>query len=86
MAVLATGMVPNTSSEGLPFDLKLDEDGFALDQLPDGVMVAGVARRPQDVVSSVRDATGAAAKAWMHSKGRGNGTAGSSSVHWLWNR
>ena len=34
---------------------------FAIDALPEGVTVAGVARRPQDVASSVRDATGAAA-------------------------
>jgi quinone-modifying oxidoreductase subunit QmoA len=64
LVVLATGMVPNVGVE-LPFSLKTDEDGFALDDLPAGVTVAGVARRPQDVVSSVRDATGAAARAWM---------------------
>jgi quinone-modifying oxidoreductase subunit QmoA len=64
LVVLATGMVPNIGPE-LPFSLSTDEDGFALDALPAGVTVAGVARRPQDVASSVRDATGAAARAWM---------------------
>jgi quinone-modifying oxidoreductase subunit QmoA len=64
LVVLATGMVPNVGTE-LPFPLKTDEDGFGLDDLPAGLTVAGVARRPQDVVSSVRDATGAAARAWM---------------------
>jgi len=70
LVVLATGMVPNTGGEDLPWALKLDEDGFALDQLAEGVTVAGVARRPQDVAASVRDATGAAAKAWMVAEGR----------------
>jgi quinone-modifying oxidoreductase subunit QmoA len=68
LVVLATGMVPNIGPE-LPFPLKTDEDGFALDDLPAGLTVAGVARRPQDVVSSVRDATGAAARAWMAAEG-----------------
>jgi quinone-modifying oxidoreductase subunit QmoA len=70
LVVLATGMVPNTGSEDLPWQPKLDEDLFALDDLGEGVTVAGVARRPQDVASSVRDATGAAAKAWMAAEGR----------------
>jgi heterodisulfide reductase subunit A-like polyferredoxin len=41
-----------------------DEDGFILDDEAAGVLAAGVARRPEDVHSSVRDATGAAARAW----------------------
>jgi len=68
LVVLATGMVPNVG-EDLPFSVKTDQDGFALDDLPGGLTVAGVARRPQDVVSSVRDATGAAARAWMAGEG-----------------
>jgi quinone-modifying oxidoreductase subunit QmoA len=64
LVVLATGMVPNVGEE-LPFSIRTDEDGFALEDLPAGITVAGVARRPQDVVSSTRDATGAAARAWM---------------------
>jgi quinone-modifying oxidoreductase subunit QmoA len=68
LVVLATGMVPNVGPE-LPFAVNTDEDGFALDDLPAGLTVAGVARRPQDVVSSVRDATGAAARAWMVTEG-----------------
>jgi quinone-modifying oxidoreductase subunit QmoA len=59
LVVLATGMVPG--GDGLPFDLARDDDGFALGG--DGVVVAGVARRPADVAASVRDATGAAARA-----------------------
>jgi quinone-modifying oxidoreductase, subunit QmoA len=60
LVVLATGMEPNGD---LPVDLKMDDDGFGLDNLNDGVVVAGVARRPEDVAATVRDATGAAAKA-----------------------
>jgi len=61
LVVLATGMVPNLTDGGLPFELTRDDDGFAVGG--DGVVVAGVARRPADVASSVRDATGAAARA-----------------------
>ena len=63
LVVLATGMVPNLREDALPFELLLDEDGFGLESLDLGVAVAGVARRPEDVAASVRDATGAAAKA-----------------------
>ncbi len=61
LVVLATGMVPNLGAAGLPFELARDEDGFGLDE--GGLVVTGVARRPADVASSVRDATGAAARA-----------------------
>ncbi len=63
MVVLATGMVSNLKDANLPFDVKLDDDGFGLDDLDAGIVIAGVARRPEDVASSNRDATGAAAKA-----------------------
>jgi quinone-modifying oxidoreductase subunit QmoA len=64
LVVLATGMVPNVGPE-LPFEVKTDDDGFALEDLAAGITVAGVAKRPQDVSSSVRDATGAAARCWV---------------------
>ncbi|MBU0985266.1 MAG: CoB--CoM heterodisulfide reductase iron-sulfur subunit A family protein [candidate division Zixibacteria bacterium] len=62
MAVLATGMVPNTVDDPPPLDTPLDEYGFIA---PDsqGVIGAGVANRPVDVAASVQDATGAALKA-----------------------
>jgi quinone-modifying oxidoreductase subunit QmoA len=63
LVVLATGMVPNLRDDGLPLDLPRDEDGFGLESLEKGILVAGVARRPEDVAATVRDATGAAAKA-----------------------
>jgi quinone-modifying oxidoreductase subunit QmoA len=62
LVVLATGMVPRGNGE-LPLPVVRDGDGFALDDRAAKVFAAGVARRPEDVAASVRDATGAAAKA-----------------------
>ena len=70
LLVLATGMVPNLSDGDMPMEFKQDEDGFGLDDMAAKVVVAGVARRPEDVAASVRDATGAAAKAIV-AAGRG---------------
>ena len=61
LVVLATGMVPNLKEGVLPLGLERDEDGFGLDNT--NARVAGVARRPADVATCVRDATGAAARA-----------------------
>jgi heterodisulfide reductase subunit A-like polyferredoxin len=65
LVVLATGMVPSVSeAEGIPgLPVEYDEYGFALENREAGVFVAGVAHRPADVVTTVRDATGAALKA-----------------------
>ena len=63
LVVLATGMAPAAEDLNLSVFSKKDEDGFILDDLEAGVTVAGVARRPEDVAASVRDATGAAARA-----------------------
>jgi quinone-modifying oxidoreductase subunit QmoA len=63
LVVLATGMVPTAADDDLALFTSKDEDGFLLDDPASGVVVAGVARRPEDVASSVRDATGAAARA-----------------------
>jgi quinone-modifying oxidoreductase subunit QmoA len=64
MAVLATGMVPNTVDVKIPFELKYDQYGFidgAADV--DGVYVAGCAKRPCAVSRATKDATAAALKA-----------------------
>jgi quinone-modifying oxidoreductase subunit QmoA len=61
LVVLATGMVPNLKGGVMPLGLERDDDGFGLDGTR--ARVAGVARRPADVATSVRDATGAAARA-----------------------
>jgi quinone-modifying oxidoreductase subunit QmoA len=63
LVVLATGMVPNAADDDLALLTRKDGDGFVLDDLDARVTVAGVARRPEDVAASVRDATGAAARA-----------------------
>jgi quinone-modifying oxidoreductase subunit QmoA len=63
LVVLATGMVPSAGDDDLALFTRKDADGFVLDDLGSAVTVAGVARRPEDVASSVRDATGAAARA-----------------------
>ena len=63
LVVLATGMAPAAGDLDLAVFSRKDDDGFILDDLGSNVTVAGVARRPEDVASSVRDATGAAARA-----------------------
>jgi quinone-modifying oxidoreductase subunit QmoA len=64
MAVLATGMVPNTAGMKLPGGLKCDPDGFVVSDLAQGGMFAtGCAAKPLDVISSNQHATGMALKA-----------------------
>jgi quinone-modifying oxidoreductase subunit QmoA len=63
LVVLATGMVPNSNADDNPFGFVHDDDGFGLDDFNKHLFVTGVCRRPEDVASSVRDATGTAAKA-----------------------
>jgi quinone-modifying oxidoreductase subunit QmoA len=63
LAVLATGMVPNTAAEPPPLDTAQDEFGFLVAGSTDGVIGAGVAVRPGDVATAVQDGTSAALKA-----------------------
>jgi len=63
MAVLATGMVPNTAEQKPPMDVPLDEFGFIVPGGANGIFGAGVSSRPMDVASSLQDATGAALRA-----------------------
>jgi quinone-modifying oxidoreductase subunit QmoA len=65
LVVLATGMVSSLKGEKPPFEVGMDDDGFGLDNPGASLFIAGVARRPEDVAASVRDATGAAAKAMV---------------------
>ncbi|RJP73493.1 MAG: CoB--CoM heterodisulfide reductase iron-sulfur subunit A family protein [Candidatus Zixiibacteriota bacterium] len=64
MAVLATGMVPNTAQERPPLDTPLDEWGF-VGSSASGVTGAGVASRPADVAASVQQATGSVIQALL---------------------
>lgn len=66
MAVLAVGMVPNTSETPPPLGTPLDEFGFIVPDSGKGVIGAGTVMRPMEVAASVQDATGAALKAINH--------------------
>ena len=61
LVVLAVGMVPEKEED--PFGLPRDDDGFAVNDPDRGLFVAGVAHRPADVATSIRDATGTSARA-----------------------
>jgi quinone-modifying oxidoreductase subunit QmoA len=64
LLVLATGLVPRTGS--LPRGFVLDEFGFVGNgACKPGFAAAGCVRRPGDVAECVRDATGAALKAFQ---------------------
>jgi len=70
LAVLATGMQPNTSLSPLPAFAQRDDYGFisALEVTP-GFFAAGCSRTPAGVSESVQDGTAAALKA-IQSVGR----------------
>ena len=64
MVVLATGTVAEGGRASLPgLALAHDQYGFAIEGSVEGVHPAGVAKRPMDVASSVRDGTAAALRA-----------------------
>jgi quinone-modifying oxidoreductase subunit QmoA len=64
MAVLATGMQPTAANTDLPADLKVNDDGFILNDFEKGgQFAAGCATKPADVISSNQNATGMALKA-----------------------
>lgn len=64
VAVLATGMVPNTADTKLPGGVKCDPDGFVISDLAaGGIFATGCAAKPLDVTSSNQHATGMALKA-----------------------
>ncbi len=64
MVVLATGMQPTAANTKLPADLKINDDGFFINDFEKGGMFAsGCAAKPADVISSNQNATGMALKA-----------------------
>jgi quinone-modifying oxidoreductase subunit QmoA len=69
LVVLASGMVSVLGDEPSPFAIQTDDDGFGLDDKNTKLFVTGVAKRPEDVAASVRDATGTAAKACVAATG-----------------
>ena len=73
MVVLATGIVPTAIETKIPTAITYDDYGFSVSELP-GIYTAGCFKRPADVATSVRDATGAALKAIQSIvKGRASG-------------
>ncbi len=60
MVVLACGMQP---TNGLSININRDKNGFITSEQGNGIYAAGVAKKPQDVASSVQNATGIALKA-----------------------
>lgn len=61
MVVLAAGMEPAAKGANIPVEIAWQADGFIdAEKLSPGIYAAGVARRPDDVTTSVQDATGAA--------------------------
>jgi quinone-modifying oxidoreductase subunit QmoA len=64
LVVLATGMVPQSTGVPAVEGLEIDEFGFAAGGKP-GVYAAGCVKRPAEVAASIRDATGAALKAFQ---------------------
>lgn len=63
MVVLATGMEPAAKAASLPVSMDRERSGFLLPAGPEGVLTAGVAKKPTDVASCTQDATAAALKA-----------------------
>jgi quinone-modifying oxidoreductase subunit QmoA len=65
LVVLATGITPALHGPvDVPDGLLTDEFGFLADEQPQaGMLAAGCAKRPTDVATCVRDATGAAMRA-----------------------
>lgn len=64
LAVLATGMQPNTSIAGLPLDVAHDDYGFVSgDTGKPGIYAAGCTKSPVSVSEAVQDGTAAALKA-----------------------
>jgi quinone-modifying oxidoreductase subunit QmoA len=64
LVVLATGMTPSpTGDPAVEGGLATDASGFLLAEQPAGILPVGCAKRPTDVATCVRDATGAALQA-----------------------
>ena len=76
MVVLATGVVPNTADEKLPFNVEYDEYGF-VDGTTNvkGVYAVGCAKHPCDVSRATKESTAAALKAiqCLNDGGESNG-------------
>jgi quinone-modifying oxidoreductase subunit QmoA len=70
MVVLATGMQPTLAKETLPLNLSVDEEGFVSETDTSGIIPAGCAAEPLDVMKSAQSGTAAAMKAIETVRGR----------------
>jgi quinone-modifying oxidoreductase, subunit QmoA len=70
LVVLATGMQPSCAGSKLPVALGMDEDGFVGDAADKGLVAAGCAKLPLDVMKTAQTGTGAALKAIQNVVGR----------------
>lgn len=69
LVVLATGMQPSVAGEKLPMAVARDDEGFITGE-GDGIVAAGCAKLPLDVMKTAQTATGAALKAIQNVVGR----------------
>ncbi len=70
LVVLATGMQPSCAGTKLPVQVPVDEDGFIIGGDDTGVIAAGCAKLPLDVMKTAQTGTGAAMKAIQTVVGR----------------
>ncbi len=70
MVVLATGMQPSLAGEKNPFGVPLDEEGFVIGGEEKGIVAAGCATKPLDVMRTAQSGTSAALKAIQTVRGR----------------
>ncbi len=69
LVVLATGMQPSFAGQKLPMDIAQDDEGFIIGEQA-GIVAAGCAKLPLDVMKTAQTATGAALKAIQNVVGR----------------
>ncbi|SKA97201.1 quinone-modifying oxidoreductase subunit QmoA [Paucidesulfovibrio gracilis DSM 16080] len=70
LVVLATGMQPSAAGEKLPAGLPVDEEGFIIGGEDKGIVAAGCAKLPLDVMKTAQSGTSAALKAIQNVVGR----------------
>ena len=63
MVVLATGMQPSSAGTKLPMNAPVDEEGFVIAGKDSGIIAAGCAKQPLDVMKTAQSGTAAAMKA-----------------------
>lgn len=70
LVVLATGMQPSVAGTKLPVNVPVDEEGFLISDEGTGVVAAGCAKLPLDVMKTAQTGTSAALKAIQNVVGR----------------